>query len=122
MSVFGDDGMPQTRWRERARVALHSQRAQMLGGVVAMGLLALVYLNQVAGVTLANTRLQKLQAERSQLERQRAELQAQLGASTSPAYIDQQARAMGLAPAAQGSAIFLLVHGPVPQGGVGGQP
>ena len=65
---------------------------------VVIGLLALLYLSQVGAVTSANASLQSAQARQTSLRRQNAQAHAQLAAARNPAYIDQRARAMGLAP------------------------
>lgn len=113
-------------WRERARTVWRRPLVRALAGVAAIGLLALLYLNQVAGVALANDQLSALNAQRSRLQRQDSQLHAQLGTDTSPAYVDRRARAMGLTPAPFGSAVYITVsHGSVPangQAGAGGQP
>ncbi len=76
------------------------QRAVLtLAGALLIGLLALAYLNQVAGVNQANSELRALNAEQTRLQRQDAELHQQLGTVTSPVYIDRRARELGLAPA-----------------------
>ncbi len=123
-ALVGVDAPPD--WRERLRATWRRPLGRALAGVAAIGLLALLYLNQVAGVTLANNELSALNAEHSRLQRQDSQLHAQLGADTSPAYVDRRARAMGLAPAPFGSAVYIAVtHGPLPmtgQVGAGGQP
>lgn len=121
------DGMgTPPRWRERARAAWRKPLVRALAGVVAIGLLALLYLNQVAGVAVANDRLSRLSAEQNRLQRQDSQLHAQLGGYTSPVYIDRRARQIGLAPAPFGSAVYITIsHGPIPmngQNGAGGEP
>lgn len=113
-------------WRERARAAWRRPLVRALAGVAAIGLLALLYLNQVAGVAVANDKLSSLNAERDRLQRQDSQLHAQLGTYTSPTYIDRRARQIGLAPAPFGSAAYITIsHGPMPmngQNGAGGEP
>ena len=94
----------------RALAALRTRLALALFGVLLIGLLAVLYLNEVAAVAVANSRLQALHADQTRLQRQDAQLHAKLGAVTSPAYIDQQARALGLAPAPAGATIVVAVH------------
>jgi hypothetical protein len=84
-----------------------------LACVALIGLLALTYLSQVAGVAQANSQLRDLNAEQTRLERQDAQLHQQLGTVTSPAYIDRRAREMGLAPALGTPPLTI---------GIGGQP
>lgn len=86
-------------WRERAHAAITSVRVRMFAGISIAGLLALLYLSQVAAVNTANGQLSTLSDQRTRLEREDARLRQQLGTVTSPAYIDARARAMGLAPA-----------------------
>lgn len=96
--------------RQRLMRALRSRLALALFGAALIGLLAVLYLNEVAAVGSANTRLQALNAEQTRLERQDAQLHQQLGAVTSPAYVDQHARALGLVPQAPGQAVALAVR------------
>lgn len=121
-----DGGEAPLDWRERLRATWRRPLGRALAGVAAIGLLALLYLNQVAGVAVANTQLSALDAEHNHLQRQDSQLHEQLGTYTSPAYIDRRARAMGLAPAPFGAALFIASgHGPMPQtgqGNAGGQP
>ena len=85
--------------------------ALTLACVGLMGLLALTYLSQVAGVAQANSQLRDLNAEQTRLERQDAQLHQQLGTVTSPAYIDRRAREMGLAPAFGTPPLTIVVGG-----------
>jgi hypothetical protein len=85
--------------------------APILGSLALVTLLALVYLGQVSAVTSANQRLQALQAEQATLQRQDQQVHVQLGVVRSPAYIDRQARAMGLVPAPEGAAVVITVPG-----------
>lgn len=96
--------------RQRVLRALRSRLALALFGAAMVGLLAVLYLNEVAAVGSANARLQALNAEQTRLERQDAQLHQQLGLVTSPAYIDQHARALGLVPGAPGQAVALAVR------------
>lgn len=105
-----DADAPLVPWRTRALAALRSPLALALFGVLMIGLLAVLYLNEVAGVAAANDRLRALNAEQTRLARQDALLREQLAEYTSPAYIDRQARAMGLAPAPPGSALIIAIQ------------
>ncbi len=99
--------------RQRVLRAVRSRLALSLFGAAMIGLLAVLYLNEVAAVASANDRLRTLNAEQTRLERQDAQLHQQLGVVTSPAYIDQRARAMGLVPASPGQAVALAVRAAV---------
>lgn len=77
---------------------------------VVVGLLALLYLSQIAAVTATHQTLLSEQQRQSDLRRQDAELHAQLGAVESPAYIEQRARALGLVPANPASVIWVTIH------------
>ena len=104
-------------WYGRTAAALRRPWAQALTGLALIGLLALLYLNQVASVAVANARLRNLGAEQTQLERQDSQLHQQLGELTSPAYVDQRARALGLAPDPTVAAVILALDGPPRSGG-----
>lgn len=77
---------------------------------VVVGLLALLYLSQVAAVTATHQTLLREQQRQSDLRRQDAELRAQLGSVESPAYIEQRARELGLVPANPASVIWVTIH------------
>jgi cell division protein FtsB len=94
----------------RALAALRTRLALALFGALLIGLLAVLDLNEVAAVAVANSRLQALHNEQTRLQRQDAQLHAKLGTVTSPAFIDQHARALGLAPAPAGAAIVIAVR------------
>ena len=96
--------------RQRLMRALRSRLALALFGVAMIGLLAVLYLNEVAAVGSANTQLQALNAQQTGLQRQDAQLHQQLGTVTSPAYVDQHARALGLVPESAGQAVALVVR------------
>ena len=123
-----DASHAETRWWQRAEITLRRPLVLALTSVALIGLLAVLYLNQVAGVAVANTRLRALNDEQTRLSRQDATLRQQLGAFTSPAYIDQRARAMGLAPGDPGVALVIAVEGVVAsvanalEPSAGGQP
>jgi cell division protein FtsB len=107
-SELPEDGINSaSTWQERIHAALLRPLAPALFGIVLVGLLALLYLSEVAGVEAANTQLRALRDQQARLDRQEAQLRAQLGVVTSPAYIEQRARALGLVPAS-GAPIFIV--------------
>ncbi|HKB48180.1 MAG TPA: hypothetical protein VKC57_10825, partial [Ktedonobacterales bacterium] len=60
-SALQDDGLePAPTWPERIHAALLRPLAPALFGIVLVGLLALLYLSEVAGVEAANTQLRTL--------------------------------------------------------------
>jgi cell division protein FtsB len=81
-----------------------------LEAAVVIGLLALLYLSQVAAVTATHQTLLQEQARQSDLRRQDAELHAQLGQVQSPAYIEQRAQALGMVPANPASVVWIAIH------------
>ncbi len=91
-------GNPGEVERKRPILPIRAPLALALLGVAVIGILALFYVHEVASLTAANDELATLQVEQSRLERQDAQLHAQLGEVTSPAYIDRRARALGLTP------------------------
>lgn len=103
-------------WYGRVMSAMRRPLTQALLAVAVIGLLALLYLNQVTSVAGANARLQALRAERTRLEQQNAQLHQQLGRLTSPAAVDQRARALGLAPDPSVPAVVLPMEGAFRQG------
>jgi cell division protein FtsB len=94
-------------WQQRMRATLRRPLALVLFGVALVGLLALLYLSEVAGVEATNAQLRAQQDQQARLERQEAQLRERLGVVTSPAYIEQRARALGLVPAS-GAPIFIV--------------
>jgi hypothetical protein len=91
--------------------------------LVFVGLLALVYLSQVAAVASANQRLQALQAEGVILRRQDDEAHARLGAAQNPEYVRKRAAALGLVPFPPGAIQVIVVPAPTATTGTaGGQP
>jgi len=99
MRTHDDGDEPVHGWQTRVETALRRPPSIMLASVAMIGLLAMLYLSQVAGVATANSQLRDLNAEQTRLQRQDAQLHQQLGTVTNPAYIDRRAREMGLAPA-----------------------
>src|SRR5262245_7198906 len=98
-------------WRQRLLDTLRRPLGLTLFSVCLIGLLALLYLNQVAGVTAANSELQRLQLEQTRLDRQEALLREQLGALTSPDYIERRARDLGLRPGPTSGVDVITVPG-----------
>jgi len=78
-----------------------------LEGAAVVGLLALLYLSQVAAVNTANSRLQTLQAQQTDLRRTDTLAHEQLAQAQSVAAIDRRARALGLRPTAPGAIIVV---------------
>src|SRR5262249_59134647 len=91
-----DDALAEAPNRRQLLAALCRPLVLALFGSSLIGLLAVLYLNQVAGLAAANAQLQQLQTEQTRLARQNALLHEQLGAVTSPAYIQRPARWLGL--------------------------
>lgn len=106
---------------ERARPAstVRAPLALVLLGAAVIGILALFYVHEVASLTAANDELHALQADQTRLERQDAQLHAQLGEVMSPAYIDRRARAAGLTPHGTDTPVTVVV---VTDPTAGGQP
>ena len=77
---------------------------------VVVGLLALLYLSQVAAVTATHGTLLNEQARQTDLRRQDADLHAQLGQAQNPTYIEQRARALGMVPANPASVVWIAIH------------
>lgn len=111
-------GHPGEVARERPTRLVRAPLALALLGAAVIGILALFYVHEVASLTAANDELHTLQAEQTRLERQDAQLHAQLGEVTNPAYIDRRARAMGLTP---NGADTPVIHIAVQDAGAGGQ-
>jgi cell division protein FtsB len=93
-----------------------------LASCLLIGLMAVLYLNQVGQVTAANERLQQLSAHYAQLERENQDLQAAIGREQSPQYIEQHAQALGLVPAdlSKVPIVVVHVHAPFPDDGSAG--
>lgn len=109
-------------WHGRVRDAVSSVRVRVLMGIAIAGLLALLYLSQVAAVNTASGRLADLRSQSTQLQRQDATLHQQLGNVTSPAYVDARARAMGLMPVPAGVTITVITAKLNAVDNLGGQP
>ncbi len=102
------------RWPERLRAGLRRPLVRALIGVAAIGVLAMLYLNQVASVAVANSELQQLRVNQIRLQREDEQEHARLGTVTNPAYIDARARQMGLKPAPTGTPPAVVVAGGQP--------
>ncbi len=94
----------------QARFARQRQQVIALEFAVVVGLMALLYLGQVAAVTATHQTLLQQQAIQSDLRRQDADLHAQLGHLKSPAYVEQRARALGMVPANPASVVWITIH------------
>ena len=105
--------------RARPTLVVRAPLALALLGAAVIGLLALFYVHEVTSLTAANDELHRLQAEQTRLERQDAQLHAQLGEVTSPAYIDRHARAAGLTPNGADTPVTVVT---VNNSGAGDQP
>jgi len=77
---------------------------------VVVGLLAMIYLSQVAAVTSAHDTLLQEQARQTDLRRQDAEARARLAQAQNPAYIAQRARELGMVPANPAAIIWVTIH------------
>jgi len=77
---------------------------------IVVGLLALLYLNQMATVTSAHDTLLQEQTQQTELRRQDAQLHAQLGQAQNPAYVVRRARALGMVPANPASVVWITIH------------
>lgn len=93
-----------------ARFMRQRQPVMALELAIVVGLLALLYLSQVAALTATHQTLLREQARQSDLRRQAAELHAELGQAQSPVYVEQRARAMGMVPANPASVVWITIH------------
>lgn len=102
----------QAGWLRRFAMWFNRQRQPVIALELAIvvGLLALLYLSQVAAVTATHQTLLREQARQADLRRQDAEAHAQLGQAQSPAYVEQRARAMGMVPANPASVVWITIH------------
>ena len=66
--------------------------------VLLIGLMAVLYLSQVGQAVSDNQKLQHIQAQQSDLQRQNQDLTDTISTEQSPAYIASMARKMGLVP------------------------
>ncbi len=83
-------------------------------GAMLISLLALLYLNEVGLATQARLRLQELATQQTQLQQQNQRLLQQQGRLQSPAYIENQAKQMGMVPADPSQVQIILIPGSVP--------
>lgn len=111
-NVMDDGGIAGGRL-ERALSRASGTRVRALALAALVGLLALSYLQVESQVAAKNARLTDLRAQSVRLEREKATLRGRLGVVTSPAYVDEQARKLGLAPSPAGTVIVI----PAPAGG-----
>ncbi|MGH2501920.1 MAG: septum formation initiator family protein [Ktedonobacterales bacterium] len=104
------------RWPQRgaratwARFARQPWPLMLLEFATVVGLLALLYLSQVAALTTTRQTLLQEQTRQTTLRRQDADLHAQLGRLQSPAYVEQRARALGMVPANPASVVWITLH------------
>ena len=84
--------------------------------VLLIGLMAVFYLSQVGQAVSDNQKLQRIQAQQSNLQRQDQDLTATISTEQSPTYIASMAKKMGLAPTDPGTIQFIKVTNlkPVP--------
>lgn len=94
----------------RARFARQPWPLMLLEFATVVGLLALLYLSQVAALTTTRQTLLQEQTRQTTLRRQDAELHAQLGRLHSPAYVERRARALGMVPANPASVVWITLH------------
>ena len=74
-------------------------------------LLALLYLNEVGLANQARLRLQQLANQQTQLQQQNQQLLAQQGVLQSPAYIEDQAKRMGMVQEDPGNVPTIIIPG-----------
>ncbi len=116
LGIQGEGGGARAQgWRGRVVRLFRRPSAFALFGIALVGLLALIYLNEVSGVTRANAELRDLQATQTRLEREDAAQRAKLGTVTSPAFVAQRARELGLQPGDPAGVVIVTAGG-------GGQP
>ncbi len=94
----------------RARIMRQPQPLLLLEFAAVVGLLALLYLSQVAALTSTRQTLLQEQTRQTTLRRQDAELHAQLGQFQNPAYVEQRARALGMVPADPAAVVWITLH------------
>lgn len=88
------------RARRRLASSLYHLGPLPLGiaGAVLISLFALLYLNELGLATQASLRIQQLATQQTQLQQQNQLLREQQGMLQSPAYIENQAKHMGMVP------------------------
>ena len=84
--------------------------------VLLIGLMAVFYLSQVGQAVSDNQKLQRIQAQQSNLQRQDQDLTDTISTEQSPAYIASMARKMGLVPTDPNTIQVIRVHNlkPIP--------
>ena len=80
-------------------------------GAILISLLALLYLNEVSLANQARLHLQQLATQQTQLQQQNQELLQQQGIFQSPAYIEGQAKRMGMVPEDPNQVITITIPG-----------
>ncbi len=80
-------------------------------GAVIITLLALLYLNEVGLANQARLRLQQLANQQTQLQQQNQQLLSQQGYYQSPAYIEDQARRLGMQPEDPSNVPTIIIPG-----------
>ena len=83
--------------------------ALSLTSVLLIGLMAVLYLSQVGQAVSYNQKLQSIQAQQSDLQRQNQDLVNTISTEQSPAYIAAKAKAMGLVPGDPGKVQIIKV-------------
>lgn len=94
----------------RARIMRQPRPLLLLEFAAVVGLLALLYLSQVAALTSTRQTLLQEQTRQTTLRRQDADLHAQLGRLQSPASVEQRARALGMVPADPAAVVWITLH------------
>jgi cell division protein FtsL len=82
--------------------------------VVAIGMVAGLYLNVTARAALAGREVQSLEQEIADIERQNSDLQTQIAAQLSTTTMAQRAQALGFEPATAENLEYLPVNGYFP--------
>jgi cell division protein FtsL len=100
--------------RPRPRRASVAPRRRLAGGVVWIGLLAVLLVGVVAvnvAVLRLNMQIEKLGQQRLELEAQNALLESKVSSTLAPARIEREARTkLGLLPAAEPTYVELRPH------------
>jgi cell division protein FtsL len=100
--------------RPRPRRASAAPRRRVAGGVVWIGLLAVLLVGVVAvnvAVLRLNMQIEKLGQQRLELEAQNALLESKVSSTLAPARIEREARTkLGLLPAAEPTYVELRPH------------
>jgi cell division protein FtsL len=101
------------RIRRRLASSLYRLGPLPLGflGAIIISLFALLYLNEIEAAVQARLSLQQLANQQTQLQQQNQQLREQQGILQSPAYIEAQAKHMGMIPEDPGK-IHIIVISP----------